>query len=407
MPASLQLSLTDARRLAVSAQRLEQRPSHAGPDELIQTIEALGCLQIDPLRALDYTQHLVLWSRLGAFDRAELARLLYDEKRCFEYWAHCASIVGTNDYPLHATWMRAYAREATRDMQWIDANPDLHRHILGRLASDGPMSSDQFDATLIQQPWHSSGWNHDRSVGMMLTFLWLKGEIMVARREGRKRFWQLRDAQLPDWTPRTPLSEAEAVRLAVQRSLAALGVATPKQITQYFTRNNYPGLLQTLAALEAEGLVQRASIWDGAMELAGDWYVHIDSLDRLEAIRRDPGRGRTTLLSPFDNLICDRERTEQLFDFRYRVEIYVPRAKREFGYYVVPILHGERLIGRVDAKLERKTMRLTVNNVYAEDDAPPAGAEVAAALEDLARFLEADAIDYLGERPRIWADALQ
>ncbi len=403
----VELTLQEARQLAISAQGLDRRPTRAGATELMQTIERLGCVQIDPIRALDYTQHLVLWSRVGAFERAELGRLLYEEKRCFEYWAHCASIVCTADYPLHATWMHAYAREAARDMQWIDANPDLHGHILSRLASDGPMSSDQFDATLIQQPWRSSGWNHDRSVGMMLTFLWLKGEIMVARREGRKRFWQLRDAMLPDWTPRAPLREAEAVRLAVQRSLSALGVATPKQITQYFTRNNYPELMQALAALEAEGLVQRASVWDEGMELAGDWYVHSKNLDRLEAIRQEPAPDRTTLLSPFDNLICDRERTEQLFGFRYRVEIYVPKAKREFGYYVLPILRGAELIGRVDAKHDRKSRRLAVNNVYAEAGAPPVGAEVAATLEDLARFLDADAIEYLGERPPTWANALQ
>ncbi len=407
MPASLQLSLTDARRLAVSAQRLEQRPSHAGPDELVQTIEALGCLQIDPLRALDYTQHLVLWSRLGAFDRAELARQLYDEKRCFEYWAHCASIVCTSDYPLHATWMRAYAVEAARDMRWVAANPRLHQHVLARLASDGPLASDQFDATLIQEPWHSTGWNNDRGVGMMLTFLWLKGELMVARREGRKRFWHLSEAVLPAWTPRSELNVAETVHATAQRALRALGVATPKQIVQHFTRNSYPDLPATLAALEQAGRVAPVTIMDGSAALPGDWYIHADMLPRLRALQAGAWRGQTTLLSPFDNLICDRERTEQLFGFRYRVEIYVPKAKRAFGYYVVPILHGERLIGRVDAKLERKTMRLTVNNVYAEDDAPPAGAEVAAALEDLARFLDADAIDYLGERPRIWADALQ
>ena len=203
------------------------------------------------------------------------------------------------------------------------------------------------------------------------------------------------------------------MRVAAQRALRSLGVATPRQINQHFLRNRYPDLPKVLTALETEGTIQRVQIKDGNSLWPGAWYVHSEDepLASLSTPHREASlwdAPRTTLLSPFDNLICDRARTELLFDFHYRIEIYVPAAKRQYGYYVLPILHGDSLIGRLDPEMDRDKDLLTVNAVYAEAHAPRnAGTAIAQAVEDLATFLGAREINYNRQRvPSVWKLAL-
>lgn len=399
MNIQLTLTPTEARRLAIAAQHLAGAPFTTGnaPDagSLMELARNLGCIQIDPIRAVERTQYLVLWSRLGAYDMTLLDRLLYDEVQLFEYWAHCASIVLTEDYPIHATNMHHYAANSTERNAWIEANPRLHQHILDRLRVDGPLKAVEFE-NLADTPWRSNGWNNNRNVGMMLDFLWRRGEVVIAGRSGRTRLWHLADVALPAWTPREPLTEAEMVYLAAQKSLRNLGIATSRQITQYFIRNRYPKLKTILARLEDEERVVRAQVQDGGEAWPGEWYIHADSLPQLARIQADDWTPRTTLLSPFDNLICDRERMELLFNFHYRMEIYVPKVKRQYGYYVLPILHGDRLIGRVNPKMDRKRKRLVVENVYAETgapDAPEVGRAVAESIAGLAEFLGAGGVE--------------
>jgi uncharacterized protein len=193
-------------------------------------------------------------------------------------------------------------------------------------------------------------------------------------------------------------------RFAAQKAVRALGVATERQIKQHYTRSRYPQLTAALKKLVKEEILLPVTVLGAAEPLPGQWYLHRDDSELLAQIQAGDWHGRTTLLSPFDNLICDRDRTEQLFDFYYRIEIYVPRAKRQYGYYVLPILHHDRLIGRVDATMDRQANKLHINNVYAEADAP-ADAETAQAIAqaatNLAQFLGADSLVW-GTTPKIW-----
>jgi uncharacterized protein len=208
---------------------------------------------------------------------------------------------------------------------------------------------------------------------------------------------------LPAWAPTRRPPEREVVRLAAQRSLRALGVATARDIDRHFTASRYPGLPAVLAGLERSGRVERVRLAADGAEWPGPWYVHADDLPLLERLEAGDWQPRTTLLSPFDNLIIDRERTQRLFGFHYRMEIYVPRAARRYGYYVLPVLHGDRLVGRVDPAVDRARGRLVVNAVHAQPDAPAtAGPAVAAALEELAAFLGADGVELRQPPPRIW-----
>ncbi|MDQ2808956.1 MAG: winged helix DNA-binding domain-containing protein [Chloroflexota bacterium] len=407
----LTLTPTLARRLAITRQRLagpRPTPDAAG---ILATVRDLGCLQLDPTRAVERTHLLVLWSRLGAFDPAALDQLLWQDRSLFEFWAHCASIVLTEDYPLYySAQMRDYAKGDSggshKVRTWMADNHALHDYILAELAARGPLRSGDFEDRAVV-PWPSSGWTNARNVGRMLDFLWSQGHIMVAGRKGGQKLWDLTARCLPAAVLQTDLSTADMVRQAAQKSLRALGVATARDISNHFMRGCYPGLDTALAALEAEGTIQRVQIADARGEWPGPYWMHTADAPLLADLAAGAWEPRTTLLSPFDNLICDRARTERLFGFRYRIEIYVPQAQREYGFYVLPILHGDRLIGRVDPVMDRKQGVLRINAVYAEPDAPAEAAPaVADAIRELGAFLAATTIEYSNRVPAMWADTL-
>ncbi|MCW5853613.1 MAG: YcaQ family DNA glycosylase, partial [Anaerolineae bacterium] len=348
---------------------------------------------------------LVLWSRLGPYDPRHLDTLLWEERALFEYWGHAAAIVLTEDYPVHAEWMRHY-REGdhawfNRVRAWMETNAGLRESILAALRARGPLLARDLEDTAVE-PWRSSGWTNNRNVDRMLNFLWERGDVMVAGRRGGQKLWDVSARVLPDWTPREPLSGRDVVYRAAQKSLRALGVAQPRHIEQHYIRGRYPGLTETLADLVADGKIMPVEIRDGGTAWPGPWYIHTDDLPLLASLAADGWQPRTTLLSPFDNLICDRDRTELMWNFRFRLEIYVPAHKREYGFFVLPILRGDRLIGRVDPRLDRKRQTLVVNAVHAEPDAPQdeaTGQAVREAIESLAEFVGARSITYPSSSP--------
>jgi hypothetical protein len=224
---------------------------------------------------------------------------------------------------------------------------------------------------------------------------------MVAGRDGRRRVWDLAERCLPDWADRSEPPPVAIVALAAEHALRALGVAREADIERHFTRGRYPGLPGVLEALVRGGRVLRARVEGGGEP----WFVHRDTVPALAA----PWTPRTTLLSPFDNLICHRDRTERLWGFTFRNEMYVPKVKRQYGAYVMPILAGDQLIGRVAPRLDRKRGVLEVTGVYAEAAAPSdtgTAEEVAAAIQSLARFTGAREIYLTGTAWRPWRKAI-
>jgi uncharacterized protein YcaQ len=417
MPERVQLSETAARRLAVSCQHLagpRATPDVVGIKHVLGT---LRCLQLDPVSAVAQSHLLVLWSRLGNYDRAAVDTLLWEERWLFEYWAHSASIVLTEDYPVHHAMMRRYPRssspEAQRIRAWQVANEGLRAHILERLAESGTLPASGFD-DVTAVPWESSGWTSGRNVERMLQMLWLQGEVTVAGRSGRARQWALSAHHLPEalieMATAPPLTDPEVVALAAEHALRALGVARLSDISQHFIRERYYGLDVAMKELESAGRVLRAEVGDtGSTE---QWYVHADSLPLLEHCLPllEHGEPRTTLLSPFDNLICNRERTERLWGFTFRNEMYVPKAKRQYGYYVLPVLHADRLTGRIALRLDRQRHVLQVEGIYAEPDAPSDNEAIEginSSLADLAAFTAAREIAHTGPVPDQWRKGLR
>jgi uncharacterized protein len=389
--APLRLTRVQARRLAYRGQRLAgPRPGRTRA-ELLELVRRLGCLQLDPISVVARSHQLVVWSRVGRFDPVTLQRLQERDRALFEYWAHAASLVPSTDLALHRFRMQRVTEPSRRAglrriQDWLEANSSARRALLGELEANGPLRTQDLRAYALV-PWANGGWSDERSVALLLEVLSQQGVVAVSRRDGSTRWWDLIERCLPPDAPTTTLSETEAVRTAALRSVQALGVATPTQINRHFTRNCYPGLPGVLARLVAEGELVPATV-EGQR---GRWYLHARDADTLAEL----APARLSLLSPFDNLICDRARTEDLWDVEFRLEIYTPVAKRRWGYYVLAVLDGDRLVGRIDAATDPARGELVARAVH-HDGGRPWGARrrqaVARRFEDLARFIGATGV---------------
>jgi len=398
----MRISAQDARRLAITAQRLagsRPRPTRAG---VLRTVRDIGYLQLDPTNVVARNPYLVLWSRFGAYDPALLDSLLARR----ELFETPSLIVPASDFDIHGATMRTY-RLATRPgaktgpyrkgdntgggtwaprvQGWLTKNAHMRRQVLSRLRREGPLPLTAFEDRAIVS-WTSGGWNDERNLTMLLAILQRRGEVVVAgRRRGQKLF-----AAADGWFAGTrTLAGSALARDATLRALRILEVATLKQLRwQYsFGRHVTP---DALAALERGGEIVRVEI-----EGAKGTYWALASVERRLRVARDEWEDRTTLLSPFDNLIIDRDRTEALFGYRYRMEIYVPPAKRRLGYWAMPILHGDRIVGSVDPRLDRSRAELVVNSVVLEREAPrTATRAMRAAVAELAEFVGAKRISW-------------
>lgn len=364
-----ELSRQDARRIAVRAQLLDARPTAARRDELNETVRRLTLLQIDPIAAVAPNADLVLFSRLGAsYPKADLvdtlvARSLLELR---------AMIRPSEDLALYRADMAAWDsaargelpgwRESQRD--WVRANDACRLDILQRLGAGGPLPSRDLPDTCAV-PWRSTGWTNDRNVTQLLEFMVLRGEVAIAGRLGSHRLWDLAERVYPD-DPVVPGEQAARVRN--ERRLRALGIARAK------------GPECPVEPADV-GEVGEPAVVEG---VKGKWRVDPALLGQSFA-------GRAALLSPFDRLVHDRRRMVELFEFDYQLEMYKPAAKRRWGYFALPILYGDALVGKLDATADRKAGVLRVQAIHQDVpfDAAIAGA-VDDEIADLARWLALD-----------------
>ncbi|MHB8393563.1 MAG: winged helix-turn-helix domain-containing protein [Candidatus Dormibacteria bacterium] len=415
-PALPALTLAEARRLALDAQRLGTRPECDQPptvESVTALVRRLGYLQRDPLAVVAPSHRLVLWSRLGRDAFTEVEAGLWEQRSLFEYWAHAAAILPTSDFPLHRWRMQHYRRgPATFDagtQSWIEGKRSLRRSILRRLATDGPLPASAFAShpTVPRVAGWSSWGDHQR----MLELLWFQGLTSVAGRDRRGRLWALTESWLPDVMTGPPIPQSRALIELAARSLEALGVATGRQIGTHLIGGAPRSIAASIDRLCALGLAQEVEVVGDSGPLPGRWLASMPAVRSWEKGLLRDWSGRTTLLSPFDNLIIDRARTEAIFDFHYRMEIYVPRAQRRYGYYVLPILHQDRMVGRVDCRRDIEARALEVLSVHAEPrvpHAPEIGALILLALRSLATAvgMEEVALRDPGGVPTPWKTTL-
>ena len=318
-------------------------------------------MNIDPTAAVAPSADHILWSRIGwPYQPADLVRAVEQDRAIFE-WAGFYRTMA--DLPLYLPIMRAWPRY--RDQrEWLEANDTFRRDVLDRLRAEGPLRGGEIPDT-SQVSWKSTGWTNDRNVTQMLEFLSMRGEVAVSRRERRDRVWDLAERVYPADVDQ--LSEEDAARLRADRRLGYLGVARPKAAKQ------------PVEPIDVGDAGESASI-DG---VAGEWRVDPVLLEATGTV--EP---RTALLSPFDRLVFDRARAQDVFGFEYIVEMYKPAAKRRWGYFALPILHGDSLVGKLDAAADRKTGVLRVAAIHEDEPFTPETTEgVHAEVRELAAWL--------------------
>jgi uncharacterized protein YcaQ len=283
-----------------------------------------------------------------------------------------------------------------RAQAFLDANAQFVEELVDELRERGPLRARELEDRSAE-PWRHGWWTDEvsarQTIGRMLHILWVRGRVGVSRREGNERLWDVFERCLPAGAADVPeLADDDAERDAVVRAVRMLGVARPAHIRAHFLRRMYQRLPDTLTELVAAGRLEQLTL----AGLAGPWYGAPQDLDRIDELT--PGT-RTTALSPFDNLLCDRARAAELFGFDHRLEIYVPAAKRRWGYYVLPILHRERIVARADAAIDTRAGLLRVHALHREPGVRRTAAldrAVARALEQLAAWRGAAAVQVAG-----------
>lgn len=397
------VSLADARRLVISSQHLAGTRVSANKEGILRIIRDLGCVQIDPINIVAPSHQIVLWSRLGQYDLTDFKQLLWEEHHLLEDWGHCTSIVPTTDYPIFKTLKREW-KPPPKFQKWLTNNQKLRRYILSEIRQYGPIHTAHFKDK-ADVDWTSTGWTAGRNITQMLTYLWVTGKIMVANREGNTKYWDLTQRVLPKWTPTERLT-SQQVRLRIaERALQALGLAQPNQIRYYYIRGIPENITPILSKLASQRKIEQIQIMNlnSSQPLRGTWYIHNTNLPLLERIESGDWTGRTTLLSPFDNLIYERKRIEQLFNFKYRLEIYVPKKDRQFGPYALPILFNDQFVGRINAKLNREINHLEIRAIHTEPKAKLTKEVVDAIqgiLKEFATFLKAEHIQHFVQTPK-------
>ncbi len=402
------------RRLVVTKQHLSGTlPRRVKADDIVSLIRDLPFVQWDPVTVVAPSHVISLWSRLGPFRQSDLDRLMWDERKVFLHWTPIAFLVLTEDYPLYRSLMERYPESLTkswgnharRARDFLIKHADLRKRMRNDLRR-GPLQLGQF-RDHVRTRRSEDGWSSGSDVSTMLHHMHMSGEVMVVGRQGNQNLWGLTEEFLPDWVDKTALSEEQFEREAALRALGGLGAATPREIVTYFPPGRYRNLKKTLRGLEDESLIRRVTA--GAVDAKSNQYMLTSDLPLLEEVAGRRWEPRMSLLPPFDNLLRGTERTRRLFDFKYIREQFLPRKKRKYGTYVLPVLWGDRLIGRIDPRLDKNSRRLIVNSVHAEPGAP-GGKEmsrmIGETIERLGDFLGATEVVYEGQAPDAWRGSL-
>jgi uncharacterized protein YcaQ len=392
----LELTNREMRRALLVANGLAAAPagdplpgpaSENGPGWVLGMVRRLGSVQIDSIAAVERAHHHILFARNPRYRQDELRQLCDRDRAVFETWTHDAAFLPVEAFPY---WRHYFARAAK-----FVAHPGYRRYfapvtardrsaVLGRLERDGPLRPRDLDTRSVD--WHDAYFARPSLGKLTLELLWRTGKVAVTRREGQEKVYDLAERVIPAEHYRARVTKVEYVDWACREALERLVVATPAQIARFFDAVDTHEAARWCARERRRGVVEtRFARADGATRIGGFALEGV-----VAALRDAPAAPRAPrLLNPFDPLIHDRQRTRGVFGFDYTVEIWVPASKRRYGYYVLPILEGERFVGRLDAKVDRSADRLRLLGLWWEPGVRPAAVRsqaLAGALRRLARF---------------------
>lgn len=364
-----QLTLSAARHLHLAAQGLLKKPlRRAQPADILTTIQRMSLLQIDTINIVARSPYLVLFSRLGHYQPEWLDNALR-QGELMEYWAHEACFLPRSDFALVRHRMLSPDNMGWKYRQaWMQEHAEEIDQLIAHIHEKGPVRSADFE----HPRKGASGWWEWKPHKRHLEGLFTAGKVMVVERRNFQRVYDLTHRVMPEWDDsRDMLTQAAAEAVMLENSARSLGIFRPRWLADYY-RLRQPALAPLLERWQAQQLVVRVEV-----ESLGEMWLHVDLLPLLPLA--EEGKLTAThsaVLSPFDPVVWDRKRAEQLFNFSYRLECYTPAPKRQYGYFVLPLLHKGQLVGRMDAKMHRKTGELQIIALYLEE-----GVRVSAALE--------------------------
>lgn len=383
---TLGLSVEAARRVAVNTSLLGVGSSlSSGAAGIEAVIRHFGSLQLDPTRTVERTHYLVLWSRLGSYDRADLDRLLWQEHRFIEHNAFVVPVERLPELRYEAVpWLTRW--DGVR--QWLQTNRAFRQSIIDQLRDRGPLQSRDIDDSQLVKGWESTGWTHGKNTTRMLEFMGKGMEVVVAGRVGQERLWDLPERVIPADAPDEALSDDEYAERRIGLAMQRFGIADLRDIKQRTYWVLKPALPRAIERMVEDGRLIPVSLhYSGTKRPAWATPVALD-------VAESGASSRTTLLSPFDPLIYDRERTEQLFGFSYKLEMYVPKGERKFGHFSLPVVHDNKLVARLDSAVDRKRNVLVINGLHWENNpAPAARSSVDDAISKLAVFVGAGSVE--------------
>jgi len=358
----IEITKKRARRIAVYSSRLSHHVNRPkGKKGILKVIDHLGYIQIDTISVVERAHHHTLWNRKHEYTQNDLDSLLSEDREVFEYWGHAASVLPMKDYRFYLPYMKKCRNPSSG---WVlrrkETCMDILEDVFNRIREEGPLSSRDFQTETRKK---QTGWWDWKPAKTALEVLFSEGRIMVSSRKGFQRYYDLTERVLPSGVNRQHPSELDTGCFYVRRALKAYGVASDKEMCDHIYSADKRVVLEALSAMTDSGEVIPVRV--KSLEKV-NYYILKDSCDTFLKFKKIKPVVR--FLSPFDNLVIQRERIERLFDFSYRIECYVPEKKRKYGYFSLPVLYGDNLIGRMDSKADRKTKTFIVKNLLFEEN---------------------------------------
>ncbi len=380
------ISTAAARRLFLGAQGLLADPTRkATHATLTKLIDQMGFVQIDSINYIERAHHLTLGSRLDDYRHEHFTHLLETDRHLFEHWTHDASVIPTAWFqhwkPRFAQYKKKFSQSKWFGQRMGDESDKMLAHVRERIAREGPLRSQDFEHDRKGEPAGWWGWKPQKAA---LEYLWFTGELMVTRREKFQKVYDLTERVLPEYAKCARPSEAEHIEWACRTAFERLIIATPKEIADFWHAITLAQTRQWCEQAARSGALVAVTIEATNGEKARASFALSDWQARLRKLPEPPDRIR--LLSPFDPVMRDRARVQRLFGFDYRFEAFVPEPQRQYGYYVLPILEGEQLVGRIDPKFQRERSTLEVRKVYWEPNVKVTKARQKKLDEALARL---------------------
>lgn len=393
------------RRFALKKQCFHFAQATVEKEQIFSVLERLGCVQIDTINVVERSHYLAFWSRLGYYKKEFLDQLLHPDRKVFEYWAHVASIIPIEHYRYFLPVMKKRQKDLqSKARRWLKEKANLLETVLSEIKQNGPMSSKDFKHEKTKK--EKSGWWNWKPAKTALELLYGAGILMVSLRENFQRYYDLTENVLPSRVDTSEPSEKERKRFFIEKTLGAWGLAELKDFGQYFYRwstgislgvKAISGLLKELETQDIVTVVQVEGINQPYFMLTKDLVMLNETANEKEQV------GGVSFISPFDNLTWSKPRVKRLFNFHPRLEMYLPKEKRKFGYYALNLIYANQIVGRLDPKMHRDKATLEIKAFELKKDFKPTEGfkqQLNLIIKDFMKFHDAQALKIAKDCPQ-------